>query len=69
MHCLSASDMAYILRAKDPFQIKACFPASHALRMIRGWELKPDTVRLFSMIFESRRELLFAYCSAVQSSG
>ncbi len=39
MHCLSASDMAYILRAKDPFQIKACFPASHALRMIRNWEL------------------------------
>ena len=39
MHCLSASDMAYILRAKDPFQAKACFPASHALRMIRGWEL------------------------------
>jgi hypothetical protein len=34
MHCLSASDMAYILRAKDPFQSAANVPALSVGRLL-----------------------------------
>lgn len=34
MHCLSASDMAYILQAKDPFQSVANVPASGVSRLL-----------------------------------
>jgi hypothetical protein len=35
LHCISPSDMAYILSIKDPFAAEECYPVSWALGLIR----------------------------------